>query len=490
MAIQLAATNKFTLGSNYNPWTETNLINFILTTYNIWPDVIRFLPQASMKSYYFNIQKIIDNLYSKDYWETFLNNQNLDSKLKKWAGDIITGIPGSLETLHYKNKTVWDSWNGEIDNVEKLCNESAIYEDSYAYGWDDEIGSVPVDDWMRDALENEAISKKITKCEDKDGNKVYLRHDFSRIILLDYNKLKYIEGVSDIISRNFVLLFVYDADTVIPEIYYNATNPIENLIVDGFCNAFKGAIVKKWYESKATVSFVVQTPAGFSTKEMEIKDVIKTEKSLFMNTNDDFKEVHKNTLEFLQSNESGLIIFRGEPGTGKTSYIKYLTTLLNENKDSKKIIFISASIMNNLSDPAFISFLSDCKDSIIILEDCEQLLADRNTGASIGFINSGLMNLLNMTDGILGSAFKFKFICTFNAELDKVDQALLRKGRCKVNYEFKKLTVDKINKLIDEGIVKNPWNDSKEIPLSVANLYNQEDKDFTEIKKQKVGFLA
>ena len=41
---------------------------------------------------------------------------------------------------------------------------------------------------------------------------------------------------------------------------------------------------------------------------------------------------------------------------------------------------------------------------------------------------------------MLADSFKFKILCTFNADVAKIDKALLRKGRLKIDYEFKELT--------------------------------------------------
>ena len=39
--------------------------------------------------------------------------------------------------------------------------------------------------------------------------------------------------------------------------------------------------------------------------------------------------------------------------------------------------------------------------------------------------------------------------CTFNTDIKNIDEALLRPGRCFVNYEFKPLSKDKSAKLLE-----------------------------------------
>ena len=84
-----------------------------------------------------------------------------------------------------------------------------------------------------------------------------------------------------------------------------------------------------------------------------------------------------------------------------------------------------------------------------------------------------------MTDGLLANALKTKFICTFNTGLDKIDEALLRKGRLKLKYEFEKLDLEKTKALCPEA---------KE-PMTLADIYNiDRENDFSRKIKTKIGF--
>lgn len=77
---------------------------------------------------------------------------------------------------------------------------------------------------------------------------------------------------------------------------------------------------------------------------------------------------------------------------------------------------------------------------------------------------------------------KLKFICTFNTSLQNIDKALLRKGRLKIKYEFKKLSVNKAKE-----IAKDLHIDVNS-DISLADLYNTDKVDFSEQKKKKIGF--
>ena len=144
------------------------------------------------------------------------------------------------------------------------------------------------------------------------------------------------------------------------------------------------------------------------------------------NYNDDLP--HKEIVNFLNSESSGLCILHGKPGTGKTTYFRHL--IYSDIKDVN-FIYIDYHQLSNATDGSFIDYLIEKKNSVIIFEDCEELLEKRENGK-----NTLINSLLNMSDGLLGDGLNLKFICTFNAPLTTIDDAILRKGRMKVMYEF------------------------------------------------------
>ena len=89
-----------------------------------------------------------------------------------------------------------------------------------------------------------------------------------------------------------------------------------------------------------------------------------------------------------------------------------------------------------------------------------------------------------MSDGLMSDIFNIKFICTFNADITKIDEALLRKGRCFANYEFKELCVEKTKLLLNErGIELDSYE-----PMTLADIYHYEDRDYKETATKKIGF--
>lgn len=171
--------------------------------------------------------------------------------------------------------------------------------------------------------------------------------------------------------------------------------------------------------------------------------------------------------KFIESSTPGLVIFNGEPGTGKSSFLKYL---ISEYSD-KNWILISSNDLLKITESHINYFLStDNRNNIYILEDCEKLILKREKG-------NNLETFLNLTDGLLGDSMCPKFICTFNTPLSNIDQALLRKGRLKLIYEFKTLSLEKTKKHIPEATS----------PMTLADIYNKRSNGYAKETK-KIGY--
>ena len=192
------------------------------------------------------------------------------------------------------------------------------------------------------------------------------------------------------------------------------------------------------------------------------------------NYNDDIKPVLEDVKKFLNERKSGLILFRGKIGVGKTNLIRHLITTFPKN-----YILVTNTLASHLASPEFISFMLDHKNSVFILEDCEQILMAREQN-----ISSAIANILNMSDGLMSDIFNVKFICTFNADIDKIDDAILRKGRCFANYEFKPLCKEKTKALLEK---QNIHIDDPQ-PMTLAEIYNYSDGDCTKQSTKKIGF--
>ena len=100
--------------------------------------------------------------------------------------------------------------------------------------------------------------------------------------------------------------------------------------------------------------------------------------------------------------------------------MKWLTSQI----PSKKFIFVPTTMISSLTDPGFLSILIENKNSVLVLEDCENYIAER----TLDDRNTDIVSsILNLADGILSDVMECQFICTFNSDISKIDTALLRK---------------------------------------------------------------
>ena len=194
------------------------------------------------------------------------------------------------------------------------------------------------------------------------------------------------------------------------------------------------------------------------------------------NYNDDFLPVHQTILERLcTKNDKGLVLLHGKPGTGKTSYIRYLIT-----ETDKSVIFLPPNMAASITDPGLMNVLIDNPNSVFVIEDAENILIDRNRSNS-----SAVSALLNLADGVLSDCLNIQIICSFNTDLSRVDSALTRKGRLIAKYEFLELDTPKAqalsNKLGFSSIISSP--------MTLAAIYNQNETEFVAAtQRRSVGF--
>lgn len=196
--------------------------------------------------------------------------------------------------------------------------------------------------------------------------------------------------------------------------------------------------------------------------------------------NDNFQPISERVIKALSSDdESGLVLFHGNPGTGKTSYLKFLLHTITK----KKLIYLPPDLIQSLSAPSFIPFLiSEASNSILLIEDAENVLKHREAGG-----DQAVSNILNVSDGILGDVLRLKVVCTFNSKLEEIDEALLRPGRLIAEYRFHKLTPNKtaalMKKLHGDDAVPS------KAEMSLAEIFNFDKMpDKTKITKTGIGF--
>jgi hypothetical protein len=220
------------------------------------------------------------------------------------------------------------------------------------------------------------------------------------------------------------------------------------------------------------INIMYQSGSSLSLQRLEIK---RAAMEVDTHYNDDFKQVDAIIKKRLnRKQDKGIILLHGAPGTGKTSYIKHLIYHIK-----KDVIFMPPDIAANLTNPSLMSLLLDYPDSILVIEDAENIITDRDSRKS-----SSVSAILNLSDGILSDCLNMQIICSFNTDLNNVDKALLRKGRLIAKYEFGKLETSKANALSEKLGFHTTFTE----PQVLTDIYNQDEITTREPLRKAIGF--
>lgn len=202
-----------------------------------------------------------------------------------------------------------------------------------------------------------------------------------------------------------------------------------------------------------------QSPRGLEVKPMMID---RQKLSIADHYNDDFQAVHQTIINRLRKKkDKGLVLLHGEPGTGKTSYIRYLIAQLR-----KPVIFMPPNMAGHVASPDLLDLLIEHPDSVLVIEDAEQIVTSREIDG-----NSPVSGLLNLCDGLLSDCLRIQVICSFNTGLSRIDPALLRRGRLIARYEFGKLNVGKAEALARKLGNTEPVTEA----MTLASIYHSEE---------------
>lgn len=164
-------------------------------------------------------------------------------------------------------------------------------------------------------------------------------------------------------------------------------------------------------------------------------------------------------VERFQASKSNILLLIGEPGTGKTTFIKNMLAKMN------KLCYLTydEKVLNN--DYTFASYMEDDEAGAFVIEDADLFLKSRSDG------NGMVSRFLNVGDGLIKLQNKKLIFSTNLPNIKDIDAALVRPGRCFDIINFSKLTREEAQVVADNRNILLPGETGKK-DFTLAEIFN------------------
>ncbi len=163
---------------------------------------------------------------------------------------------------------------------------------------------------------------------------------------------------------------------------------------------------------------------------------------------------------FMKSSENVLVLF-GPPGTGKSTFLR---SLIAKDNYQAYLAYNKAAVEH----PAVVRRFYNSSAHILAYEDIDKHLGSRENG------NTLMSTFLNASEGVVKQTGKKVVFSTNLSSIDKIDPALLRKGRCFDIIKFDLLTVEEARE-VEQEMCLPPADLSGKDKWSLSEVLNPPD---------------
>ena len=199
-------------------------------------------------------------------------------------------------------------------------------------------------------------------------------------------------------------------------------------------------------------------------------------------TQDVVAQMHE-TVRMLHEATNGLVVLNGPPGTGKTHLLRAMLTEVAHHREG----VVCNPPLDFLTEMGLLARATTMYDaSLIVLEDLGDILTEQSPTEHTQ-VNA---NLLNVTDGLLSLLSNSVIVLTFNTDIEKINEAVLRPGRCIAHIKVDLLEAAQVRSMmVEAGLGHVELTRSK---YSLAEVYEMKrigsELHNTE-RKPKMGLL-